>query len=255
MQAVIICALFFLFISWFLYPINFTLAILAFVCLGLLVSFVYPPAESEEKIMPAGLAENKDNDKGVKAQNYPAKIFSWLGWQGKEKAQIREISLLVSPQRTLIISLILIALMIGSISLLYLGSQKYIASIYFAQGLAVYNKTNNPDLAFGKISKAINLDPSIDQYWRAASQAFLIKTNKTLNSSDWQKASGAALEDLKSQFQANMSQAISFGKSATEKNPIESLNWTNLGYVYENILPFVSGGENFMVDAYQVEVG
>ncbi len=250
LQTAVICALIFLFISWFLYPINFTLTMLAFVCLGLLVAFVHSPeTKSGEGMILGSFSENEAGEE--KGKGYLAKIFSVFNWQGNNKAQIREISLLVSPQRTLIVSLILIALMIGSISLFYLGSQKYIASIYFAQGLAEYNKTGDPDSALNEISKAINLDPAVDQYWRSASQAFLMKTNKVLNSPDWQKASGAALEDLKSQFQVNMSQAISFGKSATEKNPVESLNWTNLGYVYESILPFASGGESFMIDAYQ----
>ena len=82
--------------------------------------------------------------------------------------------------------------MIGTISSLYLESQKYIASLYFSSGLKTFNQTGNPDLALAKFIQAINLDVSSDQYWRVASQAFLIKTANILNSPDWQGAVAAA---------------------------------------------------------------
>lgn len=209
-QAPLIAAIIFGLTAWFLYPINFTLTLFAFIFLGL-------------------LAARQMSEGEVKTRN---------------------ISLLVSPQRTLIISLILIVLMIGSVSALYLEGQKYVASLYFSAGLNYFNRTSDPDIALEKFVKAINLDGSDSLYWRAASQAFLVKTNNILNSSKWQGAAAAALEDLRSEFQLNMSQSISFAQRATQADANEALNWTNLGYIYENVLSFVTGAEKFMIDSY-----
>lgn len=207
-QIPIFPATLFLLISWFFYPMNFTLTLFGFIGLGLLVA-------SSGPVLNTG-----------------------------------QISLLVSPQRTLIISLILILLILSSVSGLYLESQKYVGSLYFSAGLKIFNQTGDPDTALTKFIQAINLDAARDQYWRVASQAFLIKTGQILNSPAWQGAAAAALEDLRSQFQVNMSQAISFSQRTTQINPQESLNWSNLGYVYENILSFVTGGEKFLVDSF-----
>lgn len=217
-QIPMIAVTLFALLSWFLYPANFSLMLFGFIGMGLLA---------------ATTAESRGTENAEQ--------------RGKN---LREISLLLSPQRTLIVSLILIILMVGSVSVLYLSGQKYIASLYFSAGLKTYDKTVDPDLALEKFVKAINLDSAADQYWRVASQAFLVKTNNILNSPKWQGAPAAALEDLRSQFQVNMSQAISFAQRAKDADAAESSNWSNLGYIYENILSFVSGAEKFMVDSY-----
>ena len=183
-SVILIAAALFSLICWFVYPSNFTLTLFAFIFLGLLSA----------------------------------------DWKNRAKRNARKISLLASPQRTLVVSLILIVLMVGAVSVLYLESQKYIASLYFSSGLSVYNKTGNPDLALEKLVQAVNLDSSVDQYWRTGSQAFLVKTNNILNSPDWQSAPAAALDDLRTQFQSNMSQAISFAQRAKDADPTESLN-------------------------------
>ena len=230
----IIAASLFALLVWFLYPANFTLMLFGFIMMGLLLA------------TNAGSAENKK-------QFVIARSQVGLGDEAiseKNDNSMREISLLASPQRTLIVSLILIILMVGSVSILYLNGQKYIASLYFSSGMKIFDKTADPDLALEKFVKAINLDSAADQYWRVASQAFLVKTNNILNSPKWQGAPAAALEDLRSQFQLNMSQSISFAQRAKDADVSESLNWSNLGYVYENILSFVTGAEKFMVDSY-----
>jgi Flp pilus assembly protein TadD len=162
---------------------------------------------------------------------------------------VREISLLTSPQRTMIVSLLLIILMIGSVSLLYVESQKYVASLYFSSGLKIFSASQNPDSALAKVGKAINLDPMVDDYQRAASQLFLVKTKNTLDS--LQSASATAAEPLRADFQNNMARAVSFAQQAQTLGPNESANWTNLGYVYENVLLFVDGAEDWMISAYE----
>jgi tetratricopeptide (TPR) repeat protein len=221
MSIVLAAAVLFLIIGWFFYQANFTLLVSAFILLGLLVA----SREATSSQPPSH--------------------------QREEKEAVREISLLASPQRTLIISLLLIVFMVGAISALYLEGQKYIAGLYYSAGINAYNQKGDFSGAFAKITKAINLNASKDLYWRTLSQMFLVKTSNILNDQAWQTNSAAVLEDLRSQFQLNMSQAVSSAQRAKDENPADSLNWSNLGFVYENVLNFVNGGEKFLIEAYE----
>jgi len=212
LRATFISVVVYFFVSWFLYPANFSLLMFSFVALGLL--------------MAANVAGGKMEE--------------------------RNISLIASPQRTMIVSLLLIVLMIGSVSLLYVESQKYVASLYFSSGLKIFSANQNPDSALVRVGEAINLDPMVDDYQRAASQLFLVKTKNTLDS--LQSASGVAAEPLRADFQNNMARAVSFAQQAQILGPSESANWTNLGYVYENVLLFVDGAEGWMTMAYEKAV-
>ena len=212
LSVILAAAALFLVVAWFFYQANFTLLMSAFILLGLLAA--------SGEYLPAG------------------------------GNGLRKVSLLVSPQRTLIVSLLLIALIVGTVSVLYLEGQKYIAGLYYSAGVNAYNNKRDFEGAFAKMAKAINLDSSKDLYWRTFSQILLVKTSSILNDQAWKTGSAAALEDLRSQFQLNISQAVSAAQRAKDENPAESLNWSNLGFVYENLLNFVNGGEKFLVDAY-----
>jgi Flp pilus assembly protein TadD len=218
----LVATLFFL-IAWFLYSANFALLMMGFIGLAFFVASRSSAASNTEP------ASDENGKKGF----------------------LREISLLASPQRTLIISLVLIIMMVATVSFFYLETQRYIASIYFSSGVNGYSKDGNADTAVAKINKAIGLDSLSDQYVRTASQSYLVLTNNVLNDPKWQNADAATADDLRSQFQTFMAQAVGYAKKAAELEPAESANWSNLGYTYENILAFANGAEQYMIDAYQ----
>jgi len=224
----LVAALFFL-IAWFLYSANFALLMMGFVMLSIFVA-------------GRGTARNSAEQSSSQA----------VEAEGAEQKNLwRHISLLASPQRTLIISLVLIILMVASVSFFYLETQRYIASIYFSSGVNGYSKDGNAEAATAKINKAIGLDSFSDQYVRTASQVYLVLTNNVLNDPKWQNADAATADDLRSRFQTFMAQAVGYAKKATELEPAESANWSNLGYTYENILAFANGAEQYMIEAYQ----
>jgi Flp pilus assembly protein TadD len=218
----LVATLFFL-IAWFLYSANFTLLMMGFIGLAF---FVASRSSTGSK---SGLVSDEGGKNGF----------------------LREISLLASPQRTLIISLVLIIMMVATVSFFYLETQRYIASIYFSSGVNGYSKDGNAESAVAKINKAIGLDSLSDQYVRTASQSYLVLTNNVLNDPKWQNADAATADSLRSQFQTFMAQAVGYAKKATELEPSESANWSNLGYTYENILAFANGAEQYMIEAYQ----
>ncbi len=239
LSVVFVSAVVYFFVSWFLYPANFSLLMFAFIALGLMLA---------SRGVSSSLRVRQSADAAIPTEHRVI-ASSLASLTPRNDDSLREISLLASPQRTMIISLLLIILMIGSVSILYVESQKYVASLYYASGVNEFNQGKNPDLAFEKIGKAIRLDAVVDVYQRTASQLFLIKTKNALDG--LQSASGIAAESLRAEFQNNMAQAVSFAKQAQNLDPNESANWSNLGYAYESVLLFVDGAEDWMIKAYQ----
>ncbi|MEK7126010.1 MAG: tetratricopeptide repeat protein, partial [Patescibacteria group bacterium] len=92
----------------------------------------------------------------------------------------------------------------------------------------------------------MNWNDQSDVYYRTASQAALgllsQELNKKADSKDTQQAA---------RIQNYMSSAINLAKKATDLNPRESLNWNNLGNVYQNLLGLVGGVDTLSASAYQ----
>lgn len=163
------------------------------------------------------------------------------------KTHQREITIFVSPQRGLILFLILIILIVFLGSVLYLTGQKYLAAIYYGQGMTI-SETASPnrlDQAIAKFIKTVNLDRTNDRYYRGLSWTYMLKLNEMLT----QPTTNPAREQA--QFQNILSSAISLGRQATTINSKESLNWLNLGSIYENIIPLANGADELAFESYK----
>jgi len=132
----------------------------------------------------------------------------------------------------------LILVLVGA----YFGISAYIADVQYAQALA---KTDINDASASLVS-AVNWNGQSDTYYRTASQAALgllsQELNKKADKTDTQQAT---------RIQNYMSSAINLAKKATELSPRESLNWSNLGNVYQNLLGLVGGVDVLSANAYQ----
>lgn len=147
----------------------------------------------------------------------------------------------VAKSRAIIGVVILLALTAGSISLLYFSGKKYVAALYFQNGLKEYS-LNNMDKSSENISKAISLDQGNDQYMRSASQFMII---------DAQNSRDPKIELNKdSKFQSKIANAVSYAKGATEVNSADSGNWYNLGDIYEKIISIADGADSFAESSY-----
>jgi len=132
----------------------------------------------------------------------------------------------------------LILVLVGA----YFGASAYIADAQYAKALV------EPDI--GKVSEdlvsSINWNGQSDVYYRAASQVALgllsQELNKKVDKTDTQQAT---------RIQNFMSSAINMAKKATELGPRESLNWNNLGIVYQNLLGVGGGVDSLSAAAYQ----
>jgi len=210
--AAFIGSFYFLF-AWFFYPINFSLAFATFLMLGLWVK---------------GIEEAKK--RRVEA----------------EKSKVKELSFGGDPQKTLLLMVICIILIVVSFVGLYTISQKYRGALAFSKGLSLIN-TSQPDLDKGieNLAKAANLDKK-DVYFTNLSQAFLFKINRVLTD---QELSQKERDEL---FQRLSSNAELSAKTARRLNPSNSQNWLQQGIVYENLMLLnIAGAGQSAVSSYQ----
>lgn len=132
----------------------------------------------------------------------------------------------------------LILVLVGA----YFGVSAYIADAQYAKALTQQdiNKVSE-DLV-----SAVNWNNQNDVYYRTASQAALgllsQELSKKADPTDTQQAT---------RIQNYMASAINLAKKATELGPRESLNWNNLGNVYQNLLGLVGGVDSLSASAYQ----
>ncbi len=136
-----------------------------------------------------------------------------------------------------------IAIIAGSLSGGYLIMRSYAAAVYYGSSL---QKFAAGDLSggFEKLNRAVTLDNTSDIYWRTASQALLLQARQLIS----QGKPGATNQN---DLQASVYQAVQSALRATQINSKDPLNWSNLGNIYENIIPIATGADQNAVDAYK----
>lgn len=142
-------------------------------------------------------------------------------------------------------ALLLLCLSVASIAGVYLLGQKYIASIYYGNGIVKFNEEGDVEAARNDFVRAINLDRR-DRYARSLIDVDLIRMNNLLLRTD------VPVDEARNQFQNLLAGAIQSGQLATQLNDIDPLNWFALGRVYESIIPFnIEGTAGFASDMYE----
>ena len=160
------------------------------------------------------------------------------------KLETIEFNFFKNPSIGFVSTLIIVLLMIGGVSGLYLLSQKYIAAYAFAKGLQYFNVAGNIDKAEASFIRATRLDPQ-DRYYRALTETNLIRLQQLLAQTD------LSTQAFTGRFQNILGATINNAQFATSLNRLDPLNWMNLGKVYEAIVPFgVNGADNLALSAY-----
>lgn len=139
----------------------------------------------------------------------------------------------------ILLSLVIIALL-SIVS--FKGAKVALAEYDYAKALLAVGR-NEGKLAFDSIIKAIRLNPRSDKYHASLSQMDLalassIAKNKNLSDND------------KNTITQLIQQAISEAKNGVALNPQRAGNWSNLASVYQLIMPFAQGSDNFAIQTY-----
>jgi len=167
-----------------------------------------------------------------------------VGLVAVEHNRYQTLSLVGSPQKTFVFSLVMMVLIMLATSLLYINSQRYLGAIYFARGANIANTTGNIDQATPFLLSGLDLDPKNDVYLQTLATAFLIKVSNVLNRTDIAQA------ELQTEFSRNVGAAIETARQSVQVNPRNSLNWLGLARVYESIILLVPGAAEQAFLAY-----
>jgi tetratricopeptide (TPR) repeat protein len=143
---------------------------------------------------------------------------------------------LYSAISSAVFTLVLVAVLAG----LYFSVTTLVADIKFRQALA---EEEVIDSANGIISAA-DLNSKNQNYSRALSQVLLTAINQELSSDKPEEQKNANIQRM-------MALSVQAAKTATDKDPYDSQNWINRGYVYENLLGFIDGAEEWAVKSYE----
>ena len=142
------------------------------------------------------------------------------------------------PMFSLAASLGFIVGLILVLSGLYFTSVRYIADARYAQAV----QQTTPQAAMDGLVKAIALNNKDDRFYRDASQVALV-----LVAAETSKPAGKA--DT-ARIQNMVAAAVQLAQGAVQVAPAESLNWNNLGVVYQSLSGLVDNVEQLAQDAY-----
>lgn len=142
------------------------------------------------------------------------------------------------PMFSLAASLGFIVGLILVLSGLYFTSVRYIADARYASAI----RETTPQAAMDGLVKAIALDNADDRFYRDASQVALALVS--------QEVSKPAGQTDATKIQNLVAAAVQLGQGAVQIAPKESLNWNNLGIVYQSLSGLVDNVESLAADAY-----
>ncbi len=161
------------------------------------------------------------------------------------KLKTIEISFLANPKIGFISVVVIVVLMLGSITSLYLFSQKARAAYFFNRAIKILNTQGNLDETENNILKAISLDNQ-DEYLRALTEINLLRIQQILSQKD------LPADQMRLKFQNALAAAIQDAQQSTVLNSQDPLNWMELGRVYESVVPFkITGADNMAIASYE----
>ena len=131
---------------------------------------------------------------------------------------------------------------IGVLALAVFGTKAVMAEVTYKKSLDALSSNNAKD-TYTLMGQAITQNPYVDRYHASLAQvemaiASSIATNKDLTDEDRQ-----TITQL-------ISQAINEGKATVTLNQGRSANWELLAQIYQNIMSFAEGADQFAIDTY-----
>jgi tetratricopeptide (TPR) repeat protein len=128
--------------------------------------------------------------------------------------------------------LVIVLLGVGSIALGFVVFQKSTALVYYNRAVVQVNTPGaSVDAVEANLTKAVGLAP-VDVYYRSLADLELSKAQTILNNT-----TGTPSSSTQTDFQNAISKSIAAATASTQANPEGYLNWTELGSVYEALVP------------------
>ena len=152
---------------------------------------------------------------------------------------LRELNIEEKTSTSLLSSLGFIGGLIVVLIGVYFSSTIYMSDVKYAKALS---SEGDVEKRAGLLIEAINWNNRDTRYHLSASQNTLDLLQLEINN--------PANSDKVTRFQNYISSAIAFARQATEITPRDAVNWTNLGFVYRNLISLVDGVDKLSEDSY-----
>ncbi|MFH1971519.1 MAG: tetratricopeptide repeat protein [Patescibacteria group bacterium] len=142
--------------------------------------------------------------------------------------------------------LITLPIFIGLIIFSIQGVKTVYAEITFKKAVDSLVK-QDAQATYDYIRKAAMLNPYIDRYRSSFSQVSFAIANSIARQENLTEQDKETIAQL-------IQQAIAEGKAAVTLNPTRSENWNSLANIYQAIIPFAQGADQFAIETYSQAV-
>lgn len=143
-----------------------------------------------------------------------------------------------SPSLVAVVPGVLAAFLL--LGLCFVSFKYYLAEVHYTRGIEAWRQ-GQTEQAIHYIEKAIDLNSSLDTYWRDLAQLYLVKLNIILPKKD---LSSEEIRDL-------VNGMADFSKRATEISPKNVTNWSVRASLYQNLIGLVGGAEDWSLGNFQ----
>lgn len=148
----------------------------------------------------------------------------------RQVVDVKHLSFLDDPRNSFFAILILMAFMLGTLSVTYLYVEKFTSVIYFSKGIKTNNTMESLSRSERMLVNAIALDKN-DLYFRTLSQVYISEIGLIVQDKN------ISQDVLKNNLQQLINFAQNSASQAVNQNPKQYLNYVNLGNVYSSLIP------------------
>lgn len=162
-------------------------------------------------------------------------------------AKRRVFSLAESAPKQLVVSFISMVLVVMVGVVLFTAGKSYVAEIFFQRAVVLNaSSVSEADAVLVSVAQAMRLDPRTDAFARNVAVVLLARA-KTIVTASAEPLS----EANRQQVTTLVAEAINVAKRATELSPNNPDNWIVRGAIYRDLMPYVSGAEDFAAATLQ----
>lgn len=141
-----------------------------------------------------------------------------------------------------LLSVKFIVLAVVAISASWLLGQRALAESRFTSAVSAFRANGNLDEVIAKLESARALNPTSDVYVRNLAQANLVKAARLIQAKP-------SAEDA-AKVNVAIKNAVDLGIAATNVNPQNVDNWSNVGLMYQSVASFVQGADEYAIKNY-----
>lgn len=141
------------------------------------------------------------------------------------------------------LSILMIIIAVTSVSAMWLLGQRLAADVQYNRALSAYQQRGDVDTSIRHLESATAMNKMNDVYYRNLSQAHLVKAGQILEQ--------AQDPDAKRKANDHVMLAVEMAKRAVEVGPSNVDNASNLATVYQSIMSFTQGADEYAIGAYR----